>query len=115
MDITQWIITSLQINESVSATNLQISLTVNSFLFVCYLVVSVLTKRAIFMIAFFMSCTLFNMAVFDPLSESQLYALTFVVYSYVDFDRACNVFTTIACVIIIALIILLGYDAFFME
>ena len=65
------------------------------------------------MLAFFMSCMLFEMDLFDSLSESNLYLLTFAVYSYVIFDIACNRKAVIACVIILTLSITFAYDAYF--
>ena len=122
MDITQCILTFLQVNvsEIVQLSQIQIillskllSLNLNSILFIAYLIVSVMIKRAAFMAAFFMSCLLFDMAIFDQLSESQLYALTFAIYSYAIFVRPCNNQTTIACVIILFLCVAIGYDAYF--
>ena len=122
MDIFECILTFLQISESektvinleqMSLLTLTLSLNLNSLLFAAYLIVSVMIKRAAFMAAFFMSCLLFDMAIFDQLSESQLYALTFAIYSYAIFVRPCNNETTIACVIILFLCVAIGYDAYF--
>ena len=116
MDIIQCILQSLQINESalaLSGFNLKLSLNLNSALFLAYFIVSVITKRAAFMAAFFMSCLLFDMAVFDQLTESQLYAITFAIYSYVIFCKGLTFLTKAACGIIIVLCVTIGYDAYF--
>jgi hypothetical protein len=65
------------------------------------------------MMAFFMSCMLFDMELFDPLSESELYAITFAIYSYLIFVMPCKVETTAACGIILISCITIGYDSYF--
>lgn len=84
----------------------------NSELLLAYLILSVLTKRAAYLAAFFMSCMLFEAEMFDALSEADLYLLTFAMYSYVIFDIACNRKAVIACGILLALSIILAYDAY---
>ena len=116
MDIMQWILQFLQINESalaLSGFSLKLSLNLNSALFAAYFIVSVMTKRAAFMAAFFMSCMLFDMALFDQLMESQLYAITFAIYSYAIFCKGLTFLTKAACVIILVLCVTIGYDAYF--
>ena len=114
MDIIQCILQFLQINESELIINGQsLNLNLNSLLLVCYFMVSVLTKRAVFMAAFFMSCLLFDMSAFDQLSESQLYCLTFAIYSYVIFCNGLTFLTKASCGIILVSCIASGYDAYF--
>ena len=113
MDIMQCITMFLQASESASVINLPMSLTVNGFLFVVYLVVSVVTKRAVFMIAFFISYALFNLGIFDQLSEASLYLITFAIYSYVIFCNGLTLKTRIAYGILLILSITLAYDAYF--
>jgi hypothetical protein len=131
MDITQWfqllsaselqaltpqIQVSLSLNvslKSLLSESVQNQQSLNSVLFVAYLVVSLLIKKPSYMLAFFISCMLFEINLFDPLSESQLYAITFAIYSYVALVRRCKIETTIACVIILIICVALGYDAYF--
>ena len=112
MDLSQWLITSQAISESELVLQ-SLNLNVNSILFTSYLLVSVLIKRAVFITAFFSSCLLFDAAIFDLLSESQLYAITFAIYSYVIFCKSLTLITKAACGIIIVICVLLGYDAYF--
>ena len=112
MDLSQWLITSQAISESELVLQ-SLNLNVNSILFTSYLLVSVLIKRAVFIAAFFSSCLLFDAAIFDLLSESQLYAITFAIYSYVIFCNSLTLLTKSACVIILVICVLLGYDAYF--
>ena len=65
------------------------------------------------MAAFFMSCMLFEAGIFDPLSEASLYLITFSMYSYVIFDIERNGRAMIACGILLALSVILAYDAYF--
>ena len=65
------------------------------------------------MAAFFMSCMLFEADIFDPLSEASLYLITFSMYSYVIFDIERNGRARIACGILLALSVILAYDAYF--
>ena len=65
------------------------------------------------MIAFFMSCALFNVAIFDHLSEASLYLLTFTIYSYVITCNAMTFKQRVACGILLILSIVLAYDAYF--
>ena len=113
MDIFLWLIQVFQptsVSELVSQNPNQ---SVNSLLFIAYALISVVIKRAAYMAAFFMSCMLFEMRFFDPLSEASLYLITFAIYSYVIFVMPCNKVVTIACAIMLALSMTLAYDAYF--
>ena len=110
MSILEWF---PLLNESALAQNLSHSQNPSSYLLLAYFLVSVVIKRAAYMAAFFMSCMLFEMRFFDPLSEASLYLITFAIYSYVIFVMPCNKVVTIACVIMLFLSITLAYDAFF--
>jgi len=112
MDISQWLIMFQVISESALVEH-SLSPNVNSVLFALYFILSLLIKRATYLVAFFMSCLLFDAAIFDALTESQLYLLTFAIYSYVIFVIPCNVKATFACGILITLSIVLAYDAYF--
>ena len=111
MDLLQWILIFLQTSVSELAKQ-NPSQSVNSLILFAYMVLSISLKRPSLMMAFFMSCMLFDMRLFDPLSEASLYLLTFVIYSYVIFDIACNRRATIACGIILTLSITMAYDAY---
>ena len=114
MDIIQCILQFLQINESALVINgLSLNLNLNSALLAAYFFVAVITKRAAFMAAFFVSCLLFDIRAFDQLMESQLYAITFAIYSYVIFCNGLTFITKLACGIIIVLCVIIGYDAYF--
>jgi hypothetical protein len=113
MSILEWF-QLLSVNELPSnlSQNL-LSQNSNAYVFIAYVVISILIKRAAFLAAFFMSCMLFEMHFFDPLSEASLYLLTFAIYSYVI---TCNTLTfkqRLACGIILILSITLAYDATF--
>ena len=110
MSILEWF---PLLNESALAQNLNHSQNPSSLLFIAYALISVVIKRAAYMAAFFMSCMLFEMRFFDPLSEASLYLITFAIYSYVIFVMPCKKVVTIACVIMLALSMTLAYDAYF--
>ena len=106
MDLFVWF---LQKN----ASALAVSQSENSLILFAYLALSLLIKRSSFMAAFFMSCMLFELSVFDGLSEVSLYLLTFAIYSYVITCKALTCKQRIACGILLALSIILAYDAYF--
>ena len=110
MSILEWF---PLLNESALAQNLSHSQNPSSYLLLAYFLVSVVIKRAAYMAAFFMSCMLFEMRFFDPLSEASLYLITFAIYSYVIFVMPCKRVVTAACVIMLLLSITLAYDAYF--
>ena len=113
MSILEWF-QLLSVNELPSnlSQNL-LSQNSNAYIFIAYALISIIIKRASYMAAFFMSCMLFEMRFFDPLSEASLYLITFAIYSYVIFVMPCNKVVTIACVIMLLLSITLAYDAYF--
>jgi len=105
MDIFQWFL-----QKSGSVLTLHHQLNVNSELFITYLVLSLLIKRASFLAAFFFSCMLFEMQFFDALSEYNLYLLTFLCYSYVTV--CCKTDKSLfACGIILLLSITFAIDS----
>ena len=110
MSILEWF---PLLNESALAQNLNHSQNPSSYLLLAYFLVSIVIKRAAYMAAFFMSCMLFEMRFFDPLSEASLYLITFAIYSYVIFVMPCKKVVTIACGIMLALSMTLAYDAYF--
>ncbi len=83
---------------------------VNSELFVAYLILSLFIKRPIFLLAFFMSCLLFEIKFFDGLAEYNLYLLTFLIYTYIfQICRTSN--QRLGCGIILFLSMALSIDA----
>ncbi len=81
-------------------------------LFVAYTIVSLMNRKAAYLAAFFISCMLFEASLFNPLSEAELYLLTFAIYSYVVFVMPCNRAVIFACVNMLLLSITLAYDAY---
>ncbi len=84
----------------------------NSEIFIAYVILSLIIKRAAFLAAFFISWLLFNMKIFDVLLEHQLYLIIFVVYTYVIF-KCETIKSRIGCGILLILSIILSYDAYF--
>ena len=96
-----------------SAVSIHYQTDCNSELFLIYVLLALITKKPHLLTAFFMSCLLFECAIFDPLTEAQLYLITFLIYSYVI---PCNRFshkTKVACAIMCLLCLLFAYDAAF--
>ncbi len=85
----------------------------SSFIFLAYLVVCFFDKRPSFLAAFFMSCALFELKLFDPVSESNLYLLTFLIYSYVITCNRNSKLTVLACGNMIVVCMVLAYNAKF--
>ena len=107
MDVFSWV---LQASESAMVVKAKSS---NTELLIIYALLAVFTKKPHLLTAFFMSCLLFECAIFDPLTEAQLYLITFLIYSYVI---PCNRFshkTKLACAIMCLLCLLFAYDAAF--
>ncbi len=107
MDLFLWF---RHANESALAAAVQSE---SSYLLIAYIALSLLIKRSSFMAAFFMSCMLFEVSIFDPLSESELYLITFSIYSYVILDKSLILKQRLACGILLILSLLLAYDAYF--
>jgi len=100
----------LQASESVLVVKAKSS---NTELFFVYALLAFITKKPHLLMAFFMGCLLFECAIFDSLTEAQLYLIGFLSYSYVI---PCNVFshkTKLACAIMCFLCLLCAYDAAF--
>ncbi|PHS21799.1 MAG: hypothetical protein COA84_14820 [Robiginitomaculum sp.] len=106
MDIFVWF---LQKN----ASALAVVQSQNSLVFIAYFILATSIKRASFMAAFFMSCMLFEMELFDPLSEASLYLLTFATYSYVITCKSLTCIQRMGCGTILILSLTLAYDAYF--
>ena len=101
------------LGQSSASLNLTAALNKTVVFFIAYTVVSLMIRKAAYLVAFFMSCILFEASFFDPLSESELYLLTFAIYSYTVFVMPCNRFVIFACVTMLLLSITLAYDAYF--
>ena len=70
-------------------------------------------RGPLLLLAFSVSCMLFEMSLFNPLSESELYCITFTLYSYVALCNGLTLKTRLACVTILILCIIMGYDAYY--
>jgi hypothetical protein len=95
--------------------NLNHTLAINStkILFTVYALVAICIKRPQLLAAFFVSCLLFESSFFDVISESHLYLITFIIYSYVITCNQFNNKTKTACVIMCILCAIFAYDAAF--
>ncbi len=109
MSILQWT-TSIQLAQESASELLQNPQNANSELFTAYLVLSLLLKRSSYAMAFFVSCMLFELKIFDILTSCSLYLLTFVIYSYV-FTCCENNKSKVACAIILFLSIILAVES----
>ncbi len=101
------------LNEYKSVLAIHYKSDVNSEIFLVYVLLSLFTKKPHLLTAFFIGCLLFECAIFDTLTEAQLYLIGFLIYSYVI---PCNVFsnkTKLACAIMCFLCLLCAYDAAF--
>ncbi len=105
MDIFSWFLQK-------SASEQVTALSANSELFIAYVALSLIIKRSVFLLAFFISCLLFECGIFDSLKEYQLYLITMVMYSYV-FSYCKSLVNRFGCVIILILSFTLAVDAFF--
>ncbi len=101
------------LGQSSASLNLTAALNKTVVFFIAYTVVSLMIRKAAYLAAFFMSCILFEAKIFEPLSESELYLLTFAIYSYTVFVIPCNRAVIWACVTMLLLSITLAYDAYF--
>jgi hypothetical protein len=76
-------------------------------------VLSVATKRWSLSFAFLLSAMLFNLSLFDKLSESQLYFITLIAYSYVITCNGLTWKSIVSCSIIIIYCVIAGIDAYY--
>ena len=104
------IIWFLQINASELNLNLNLSLILNNLIVSSYIVLSAIKKKPVYLLAFFVSVVIFELRLFDSLVESDLYFITFVIYSYV-FVVTDKVKSKIGCSIIIGLTAALAVDS----
>lgn len=104
------IIWFLQINESELNLKLSQSLSLNNLTASFYVLLSVIKRRPVYLLAFLVSVMLFHFSLFDLLLESDLYFITFIIYSYV-FVVTDKVKNKIGCSIIILLTALLAIDS----
>jgi hypothetical protein len=106
MDIFVWFLQKNASALAVAPNNL------NSLLFIAYVVLCLIIRRPVFLLAFFMSCMLFELSLFDSVKEYQLYLLTLVIYSYA-YQECKTTKTKICCVIILLLSVVFACNAFF--
>lgn len=102
MEILQWL--DLQ---SASAKNSDIA----DYLFLLYVVVSVLIGRSRFLLAFSLSVLLVECSLFDGLQGYQIYLTSFIAYSYIALQDIPKK-TKLACVIMCVLDLILANDAY---
>ena len=100
------------LSSSSSELSIHFDKDLNSQIFIAYVILCVIIKKPVFLLAFFISCMLFEASIFDGLKEKHLYLITFVVYSYV-FSHCETITSKICCVIILLLSITFAYDAAF--
>lgn len=80
-------------------------------LLVVYLILSVIINRPVLLLAYFSSEMLFQLSLFDTLPEWHLYAIEFIIYTYV-FTSLRSIKSKYACSIIIAWAIYFIFDAY---
>lgn len=107
MELLEWLhlLNALDLNQS------QTSLSVANSLFFLYVVLSVLIKRATYLVAFFICVLLIDNKELLILSEYQAYLLMCVIYSYI-FEICLTSKSKGCCVIIISITITFATDAF---
>ncbi len=108
MDLILWLV-----QQSESEIKISQKINLNSIILLAYFVVYLFNRRPSFLAAFFISCALFELKVFDPLSEFSLYLLTFLVYSYVIKCHRNSKLTIIACLNMLVVCMVLSYNARF--
>lgn len=85
----------------------------DQLILMAYVVLSVATKRWSLSLVFLLSSMLFNLSLFDGLSESQLYFITFIAYSYVITCNGLTWKSIASCGIILSFCIVAGIDAYY--
>jgi hypothetical protein len=111
MDIFEWLLL-ISGNEAQAAQLLKQLRSVNDFLFILYILASLVIRQPVYLLAYFFSMMLFNLALFDPLQEYQLYLITFCLYSYV-FQTCPTDKSKIGCSIILIITVFFALDALF--
>ena len=108
MEILEWfqLLNDLELNQTSQ------SLKINNVLFFLYTLLTLLTKKAAPLAAFFISVLLVDNTVLSIISEFSMYLIVFAVYSYVF--MFCDTLRTKVCCAIIALTsIVFALDALF--
>lgn len=86
---------------------------INEYMMLLYVALSVATKRPSLLLAFFASFLLFELSLFDPVSEVSLYMITFVIYSFVIRCKGFTQANKVACSFMLLVCIVLIYDSYF--
>ena len=109
----------LQLNEFASQnpspnqkTSLSQNLSILSSLLIGYIVLSILTKKSAFLLAFLLCVFLQSASVMLAISEAVVYLLVFLVYSYV-YNECYTVKSKVSCVTIMALSLVFYFDSVF--
>ena len=98
-----------QINQNQNQ-NLHLSVNILSSIFIGYAVLSILTKKSAFLLAFLLCAILQSSSIMQVIDESIVYLLVCVIYSYI-FALCRTSFNKLGCVIIIFLAIVLYVDS----
>ena len=108
MEILEWfqLLNDLELNQT------SLSLKINNFLFVLYVLLALLTKRVAPLAAFFMCVLLVDNVILYVVSECSMYLLVCIIYSYV-FITCDTVKSKACCVIILLTTMIFALDAFF--
>ena len=85
----------------------------NNHLLVAYVILSATIKRPSLLLAFLSSFLLFELSLFDPVSEVSLYMITFVIYSFVICCKGFTRENKIACSVMLLVCIILIHDSYF--
>jgi len=96
---------NLKLNQSLS-----LNLSILSSLIIGYAVLSILTKKSAFLLAFLLCVFLQSATIMLIVSESVVYLLVFIVYSYV-FQICLTSKTKLCCVTILLLSLIMYIDA----
>ena len=95
------------------SSNVSSSENMNNQLLVLYVILSVIIKRPSLLLAFLLSFLLFELSLFDPVTEVSLYMLTFIIYSFVICCKGLTQRNKVACSFMLLVCIVLIYDSFF--
>ena len=108
MEILQWfqLLNDLEVSQNQSS----LSLRVNNVIFVAYVLLALITKRAAPLAAFFLSVLLVDNVYMVKIGEPSMYLLVAVIYLHV-FETCLTAKQKGCCVIILLTAILLSIDA----
>ena len=106
MELLEWL-HLLNVNESLLA----VARSASNLIFTGYIVVFILTRRAVFFTAFFISAIPVQVLMAGVAQEAYIYLIVLVIYSYV-FNECPDDKSKLACVTICLLSFLFAIDAF---